>query len=87
MPRSCCVWGCTARGGSLSETKFYGFPNAKKNYARREKWINAVRRMVVSSDKCLQDGVATGLGKRWEPKPWDWVCQRHFVTGRSMYIG
>lgn len=87
MVRSCCVWGCTVRGSKGVEARFYSFPNVKKDAARRERWINAVKRIVVdpSPNRCLADGaVATGVGKQWKPKRWDCVCNRHFETGRSV---
>ncbi len=68
MPRSCYVWECTARGGILSKTRFYSFPNLKNNSDGRQKCINAVEIIVVSPNKCHPEDIATGLRKRWEAK-------------------
>ena len=42
MPVSCCVYGCTQRGGRSSSTRFFRFP---ADAELRGKWETAVKRL------------------------------------------
>ena len=65
MPTTCCVKLCNARHSAGESIKFFRFP---ADEIHRRLWINKIRR--IEKD-----------GKYWEPKQYERVCSKHFITG------
>ena len=66
MPKSCVAYGCTNHNMMYPEKiSFHVFP---KEITRREKWIQAVRR--VNAD-----------GSKWKPSTHAVLCGKHFIGG------
>ena len=67
MPKSCCAVGCHNHN-MMKDRKlsFFTFPKNKEE--RKERWINAVKR--VNPD-----------GSRWRPSKETVLCEAHFISG------
>ncbi|XP_070383549.1 uncharacterized protein [Dermacentor albipictus] len=63
--RYCCVFDCHNQEGVDSSVTFYSFPTRSYETERRQRWIQAVRR--VEPD-----------GRPWQPNANTRICSRHF---------
>ncbi|XP_040071052.1 uncharacterized protein LOC115311472 [Ixodes scapularis] len=70
--RYCCVKGCHNREG-LAGVKLHRFPSRPWEQARRQRWINAVRR--VNDD-----------GSNWSPNESSRICSTHFLNNELSNI-
>ena len=87
MVVSCCVWGCTAKFRKGTGLGFYRFPKATNRPEQRTAWLTALKRVTITESSSLTKTpvrsslTVVGSGEAWEPKDWDYVCGRHFITG------
>ena len=75
MPKSCCVFDCSNNSKTNSNVQFYVISDDEE---RRQRWLRAINRNAVDDDGKIVKG------KLWSPKSkYNYVCSRHFISGKQ----
>ncbi len=77
MVKTCCVYGCTKRGGRDASISFYSIPAVIENQGENTKELSFRRR---------QAWIAKINRKEWVPSSSSRVCSEHFLSGKHKYF-
>ena len=77
MGKTCCVYGCTKRGGRDRGVSFFSVPAVIHNQGDKTREVSFKRR---------QAWVARINRKEWVPSSSSRVCSEHFLSGEYTVV-